>query len=87
MEDCGIQREDDKLLNLRHFCRASPIGFVLPDALSESQELKIVRLYVERISLSEVISTNPVCWTSKAKAGAGIHGHLNSRNICLDSDD
>jgi serine/threonine protein kinase len=96
-EDCEL----DKLLNLRHPCIAVPIGFIFPDELSESQELKIVRLYVESISLAEVISMNPVWWTAtaKAKAVAGIvlgirfahslgliHGHLNSRTIVFDSD-
>jgi hypothetical protein len=98
MGDYGIELELDKLLNLRHPCIAAPIGFVLPNELSESQELKIVRLYVEDISLAEVISMNPVWWTAKAKAVAGIvlgirfahslgliHGHLNSRNIFFDS--
>jgi hypothetical protein len=33
MEDCtvGLELELDKLLNLRHPCIASPIGFVFPD--------------------------------------------------------
>jgi serine/threonine protein kinase len=110
MKDYGIelelerklQLELNKLLNLRHPCIAAPIGFVFPDELLESGELKIVGLYVSGISLSEVISTDPVWWTAtaKAKAVAGIvlglrfaqslgliHGHLNSRNIFLDSDD
>jgi serine/threonine protein kinase len=103
MEDCGIELELElnQLMNLRHPCIAAPIGFVFPDELSESQELKIVRLYVEGISLAEVISRNPVWWTAtaKAKAVAGIvlglrfahsvgliHGHLNSRNIVVHSD-
>jgi serine/threonine protein kinase len=102
MEECGTEVQLDQLLNLCHPCIAAPIGFVFPNELSESQELKMVRLYVESISLAEVISTNPV-WltaTAKAKAVAGIvlgirfahslgliHGHLNSRNIFLDSDD
>jgi hypothetical protein len=104
MEDCGIkpELELDKLLNLCHPCIAAPIGFVLPDELSKSRELKIVGLYVEGISLSEVISMNPVWWTATAKAKTVvgivlglrfahslglIHGHLNSRNIFFDSDD
>jgi serine/threonine protein kinase len=101
MEDCEIEPELDKLLNLRHPCIAAPIGFVFPDESSESQELKIVRLYVEGISLAEVISTSPVWWTATAKAKAVarivpgmrfahslglIHGHLNSMNILFDSD-
>jgi serine/threonine protein kinase len=65
------------------------------------QELKIVRLYSECSSLTEVISLNPVWWTAtaKAKAVAGIvlclrvahgfgliHGHLNSNNIIFNVD-
>jgi serine/threonine protein kinase len=56
---------------------------------------------MEGISFSEVISTDPVYWTATAKpnAVAGIvlglrfahsfgliHGHLNSRDILIDSD-
>jgi serine/threonine protein kinase len=63
--------------------------------------MKIVRLYLEGCSLSEVISVNPLWWTStvKAKAIAGIvlglrfahslglvHGHLTGNNILFDSD-
>jgi hypothetical protein len=102
MEGCVIELELDKLLNLRHPCIAAPIGFVFPDELSESRELKIVRLHVEGISLAEMISMSPVWWTAtaKAKTVAGIvlgirfahslgliHGHLNSRNLFFDSDD
>jgi hypothetical protein len=69
---------------------------------SESpQELKIVRLYLEACSLLEVVSVNPVWWTSriKAKAIPGIvlalrfahslgllQGHLTTSNIIFDSD-
>jgi serine/threonine protein kinase len=55
---------------------------------------------MEKNIQSEVISINPVWWTAKAKAVAGIvlglrfahslgliHGHLNSKNIFFDSDD
>jgi serine/threonine protein kinase len=72
MEDCRIGLELDKLLNLRHPCTTAPMGFVVPDELSESRELKIVGLYVEGISLSEVISTNPVWCTATAKAKAKV---------------
>jgi serine/threonine protein kinase len=66
------------------------------------QELKIVRLYFEGSSLSEVVSVNPVWWTStvKAKVVAGIvlglrfahslglfHGDLSARNIVIDLND
>jgi hypothetical protein len=101
MGNCGIELELAKLLNLRHPCIATPIGFVFPDEMSDPQELKFVRLDMEGISLAEVVSTSPVWWTAtaKAKAVAGIilgirfahslgliHGHLNSRNIFFDSD-
>jgi serine/threonine protein kinase len=61
----------------------------------------IVRLYLEGCSLFEVVSMNPVWWTStvKAKAIAGIvlglrfahslglvHGHLTGNNILFNSD-
>jgi serine/threonine protein kinase len=61
----------------------------------------MVRLYLEGCSLSEVLSVNPIWWTStiKAKAVAGIvlglrfahslglvHGHLTRNNILFDSD-
>jgi serine/threonine protein kinase len=63
--------------------------------------LKIIELYSEGRSLTEVISENPIWWTAtaKAKAVAGIvlslrfahslglmHGHLNSKNIRFDQD-
>jgi hypothetical protein len=88
-------------LNLCHPCILSPIGFIFGPELTISGELKIVGLYSEGSSLSEVISENPIWWTAtaKAKAVAGIvlalrfahslgliHGHLNSKNICFDLD-
>jgi serine/threonine protein kinase len=91
----------ENLLNLRHPCIAAPIGFVVPIESGRPQELKIVRLYLEGCSLSEILSINPIWWTStvKAKAVTGIvlalrfahsfrlvHGHLTGNNILFDSD-
>jgi serine/threonine protein kinase len=88
-------------LNLLHPCILSPIGFIFDRELRISGELKIVGLYSEGSSLSEVISENPIWWTTtaKAKAVAGIvlslrfahslgliHGHLTSTNIRFDMD-
>jgi hypothetical protein len=93
--------EIENQLNLSHPCILSPIGFIFGPDLTISGELKIVGLYWEGSSLSEVISENPIWWTAtaKAKAIAGIvlslrfahslgliHGHLNSKNICFDMD-
>jgi hypothetical protein len=91
----------EKLIHLRHLCIAAPIGFVVPIESGNGRELNIVRLYLKGCSLSEVVSVNPLWWTStvKAKAVAGIvlalrfahslgllHGHLTTRNILFDSD-
>jgi hypothetical protein len=91
--------EIENRLNLSHPCILSPIGFIFDPELTISGELKIVELYSEGSSLSEVISENPIWWTAtaKAKAVAGIvlalrfahslgliHGHLNSKNIHFD---
>jgi serine/threonine protein kinase len=96
-----MEDEIENLMNLRHPCIAAPIGYVLPIDSGSSEELKIVRLYLEGCSLSEVLSVNPVWWTStvKAKVVAGIvlgfrfahslglfHGHLTANNIFFDSD-
>jgi hypothetical protein len=95
------ESEIENLINLRHPCITAPIGFVLPIESRSREELKIVRMYLEGCSLLEVVSLNPLWWTStvKAKAIAGIvlglrfahslglfHGHLTSHNILFDSD-
>jgi hypothetical protein len=100
-EESEIENEVEKLINLRHPCIAAPIGFVVPIESGHRKELKIVRLYLEGCSLLEVLSVNPLWWTStvKAKAIAGIvlalrfahslglvHGHLTGNNILFDSD-
>jgi serine/threonine protein kinase len=89
------------MINLCHPCIAAPIGFVFGIESGCQRELKIVRMYLEGCSLSEVFSVNPLWWTStvKAKAVAGlvlglrfahslglIHGHLTGNNILFDSD-
>jgi serine/threonine protein kinase len=91
----------ERLINLRHPCIAAPIGFVFPIESVGQAELKIIRLYFEGCSLLEVVSVNPIWWTStvKAKAIAGIvlglrcahslgliHGHLTGNSILFDSD-
>jgi hypothetical protein len=101
IEKSRIANELEKLINLRHPCIAAPIGFVFPAESSGQRELKIVRLYLEGCSLAEVVSVNPIWWTStvKAKAVAGIvlalrfahslglfHDHLTTSTILFDSD-
>jgi serine/threonine protein kinase len=97
----SLRIEIEHLLNLFHPCILSPIGFIIGGESTISKELKIVRLYAEDKSLSEVLSINPVWWTSTAKAKAVvgivlslwfahslglIHAHLNSKNILFDVD-
>jgi serine/threonine protein kinase len=101
VERSRIENKIEKLINLYHPCISGPIGFVFPIESDSPQELTIVRLYLEGSSLAEVLSVNPVWWTStaKAKAVAGIvlglrfahslgflHGHLTTNNILFDSD-
>jgi hypothetical protein len=93
--------EIENLLNLCHPCILAPIGFIFCPDWTVSDKLKIVGLYSEGNSLTEVISMNPVWWTAtvKAKTIAGIvlglrfvhslgfiHGHLNSSTIRFDVD-
>jgi hypothetical protein len=101
VSESKMKQKLENLINLRHPCIAAPIGFVFPIESDSRWELKIVRLYLEGCSLLEVISVNPVWWTStvKAKAIAGIvlglrfahslglvHGHLTMSNIVFDLD-
>jgi serine/threonine protein kinase len=101
VEKSGMENEIENLINLRHPCISNPIGFVFPVESGSWQELKIVRLYLEGCSLSEVVSMNPSWWTStvKAKVIAGIvlglrfahslgliHGDLTANKIVFDSD-
>jgi serine/threonine protein kinase len=101
VEESQIAKEIENLINLRHPCIAAPIGFVFPIETGNRHELNIVRMYLEGCSLLEVVSVNPIWWTStvKAKAVAGIvlglrfahslglvHGHLTGNNILFDSD-
>jgi serine/threonine protein kinase len=94
-----IKKEIEKAVNVLHPCIAPPRGFVFRGEPSELRELKIVRLFVEGCSLTEVLLTNPVWWTPtmKAKVVAGIalalrfahsfgliHRNLNSSNILFD---
>jgi serine/threonine protein kinase len=89
------------VISLCHPCIAAPIDFVFGIESGGRRELKIVRLYLEGCSLLEVVSVNPLWWTStvKAKAVAGIvlglrfahslglvHDHLTANSILFDSD-
>jgi serine/threonine protein kinase len=99
LEQSQLEQEIEKLINLRHPCIACSIGFVLSIKSVSRPELKICRFYSEGCSLAEVLSVNPVWWTStvKAKVIAGIvlglrfahslgllHGHLTTSNIIFD---
>jgi hypothetical protein len=101
IEKSEIEHEIETLINLRHLCIAAPIGFIFGIESGSQQELKIVRLYLEGCSLSEVVSVNPFWWTSTVKAEAVaeivlglrfahrlglVHGHLTTNNILFDSD-
>jgi hypothetical protein len=101
VKELRIEKEVENLINLRHPCISAPIGFVFGIESGIGRELKIVRMYLEGCSLLEVVSVNPVWWTStvKAKAIAGIvlglryshslgliHGHLTLNNILFDPD-
>jgi hypothetical protein len=99
LEETEIEKEIEKFINLRHPRIAGLIGFVVGIETGILQELKIARLYFEGTSLSEVVSVNPVWWTStvKAKVVVGIvlglrfahslglfHGRLSARSILFD---
>jgi serine/threonine protein kinase len=101
VEKSRIDQEMENLINLRHPCIAGPIAFVFPIESDSSHGLKIVRLYCESCSLTEVLSVCPIWWTStvRAEVVAGIvlalrfahslqlvHGHLTANNILFDSD-
>jgi hypothetical protein len=60
VEESEIEKEIEKLINLRHSCIAAPIDFVFRIEPGSRRELKIVRLYLEGCSLSEVVSVNPL---------------------------
>jgi serine/threonine protein kinase len=93
-----VERRIENLMNLRHPCISSTIGFVRRSRL---QELQIVRQFSSGGSLSEVISGSPEWWTptAKVKAIVGVvlrmrfshsfgllHGHLTGDNIVFDDD-
>jgi serine/threonine protein kinase len=101
VSESQIGMELENLINLGHPCIAAPIGFVFPIESGSWQELKIVRLYFEGCSLTEVLRVNPIRWTStvKAKVIAGVvlglrfahslglvHGHLTGNNLLFDSN-
>jgi hypothetical protein len=101
VSESEIENELEKLINLRHPCIAAPIGLIFPIESGSRKDLKIVRMYLDGCSLSEVISIIPVWWTSTVKAIAVVgivlgfrfahslgllHGHLTENNILFDSD-
>jgi serine/threonine protein kinase len=101
VEKSRIENEIENLINFEHPCITTLIGFVFETESGRRRELKIVRLYLEGCSLSEVVSVNPLWWTStvNAKAVAGIvaglrfahsfgllHSQLTANNILFDSD-
>jgi hypothetical protein len=68
VEKAQMENQNENLINLHHSCIATPIGFVLPMESGLSRELQIIRLSSEGCSLAEVLSANPVWWTSTVKA-------------------
>jgi serine/threonine protein kinase len=101
LEKSQIENGIENLINLRHPCIACPIGFVFRIESDSLHEVKIVGLYSDGCSLSEVLSVNPVWWTStvKAKVIAGLvlglrfahslglfHGDLTTNKILFDLD-
>jgi hypothetical protein len=99
LEEIEMEKEIEKIINLRHPCIGGLIGFVVGIKSGILQELKIARLYFEGSSVSEVVSVHPMWWTStvKAKVVAGIvlslrfahslglfHGRLSARSILFD---
>jgi hypothetical protein len=85
-EDLHTDHELEKLIDLRHPCISSPIGFVFGD----SRGLKIIEFNCEVGSSSDLESPNPCWWTATAKTKAIlglrfahslglIHGHLDAK--------
>jgi hypothetical protein len=66
--DSEIEREVEKLLNLKHRCIAAPIGFALSNAGGDAMELRTVWRYAEGGSLADVLARRPPLWTATAKA-------------------
>jgi serine/threonine protein kinase len=97
-EDCEIEKEIEKLMNVTHPCIAALFGFARPTA---SKELKMARSYTRSGSLKDVLLGRPLWWapTAKAIAIAGIvlgmkflhsfgliHGCLKPSNVLFDED-
>jgi serine/threonine protein kinase len=100
-EESRLEKEVGEMINLRHPCISSPIGFVVRIERGHWEELKVVRMYFEGNSLLEILSMKPTWWTStiQAKVVLGIvlglrfvrtlgliHGNLSTKNIVCDSD-
>jgi hypothetical protein len=56
IENSRMRNEIENLINLRHPCITGPIGFIFPIESHIGQEMKIVGLYLEGLSLTRVIS-------------------------------
>jgi hypothetical protein len=89
----SLRIEIENQLNPSHPCILAPIGFIFRTESTVSGEIRC------RNSLAEVMSMNPLWWTTKAKAIAGIvlslrfahslgliRAHLNSRHMAFDMD-
>jgi hypothetical protein len=96
VNNCDIEKQIEKLMNLRHRCIAAPIGF---NYSSQCGALKIVRFYANGGSLSDVASLSPEWWTPTAKAVARLvlgprfwhslgllPGHLTTHNVLFNED-
>jgi serine/threonine protein kinase len=70
-ECCMIEREIEKLMNVRRPCIAAAFGLIFPIA---SKKLKTVRSYARSGSLKDVLLARPLWWapTAKVIAIAGI---------------
>jgi hypothetical protein len=97
-----MKTELENLINIRHPCINGPICFISRLESGIGEDLKMIGLYLEGLSLAKVISVCPIWWTStmKAKVIAGIvlglrfvhslglvHGHLTSNSIVFDLND
>jgi hypothetical protein len=72
VEKSQTENAIENLIDLRHPCIAAPIHFVIPIESDSAQELKIASLYSDGCSLTEVLSVNPVWWTSTVKVKVSL---------------
>jgi hypothetical protein len=62
VSESEIEKEIESLINLCHPCILPPVGFIFPSESGSREELKIIRMYLEGCSLSEIFSVNPIWW-------------------------